>query len=139
MGKTVVKGQWIVLPYDLVKDLKDLRISPIGVVPQHNRRPWTITDLSQYGTNAETVKLAPLELMQFGAALPRLLVRIVHADPRHGLVYVYKGDYDDSFYRVYLDINDIPKVAVAFPPDADKNKRVTFPVVLLIGYGESVP
>jgi hypothetical protein len=26
--------QWIVLPYDLIKDLLGLQLSPIGVVPQ---------------------------------------------------------------------------------------------------------
>jgi hypothetical protein len=32
------KGQWIPLPYALVKDRPNLRLSPLGVVPQRDRR-----------------------------------------------------------------------------------------------------
>jgi hypothetical protein len=28
------KGQWILLPYELIKDLPNLRLSPLGMVPQ---------------------------------------------------------------------------------------------------------
>ena len=31
------KGFWLLLPYDQVKDLPGLRLSPIGVVPQRQR------------------------------------------------------------------------------------------------------
>ena len=34
MSDMIRKGYWLVLPYELVKHLPDLRISPIGVVPQ---------------------------------------------------------------------------------------------------------
>jgi hypothetical protein len=30
------KGQWILLPYELIKDLPNLRLSPLGVVPQRD-------------------------------------------------------------------------------------------------------
>ena len=33
------KNQWVVLPYQSVKHLNNLRISPPGVVPQRDRRP----------------------------------------------------------------------------------------------------
>jgi hypothetical protein len=39
MADMFEKGQWIALPFDQVKDLPNLRISPIGVVPQRDRRP----------------------------------------------------------------------------------------------------
>jgi hypothetical protein len=70
------KGFWTVLPYGLVKRLRGLRISPLGCVPQCGRRPWLIVDLSFYGVNVDTLKLAPHKAMQFGRALDRLLFRI---------------------------------------------------------------
>ena len=33
------KSQWIILPYDKVKELKGLRLSPPGVIPQRNQCP----------------------------------------------------------------------------------------------------
>jgi hypothetical protein len=74
----VLKGQWIVLPYHIVQALprrirKRLRVSPMGVVPQRDRRPRVIVDYSFFGVNAETVKLAPREAMQFGKALEQIL------------------------------------------------------------------
>ena len=35
----LLKSQWVVLPAADVVDLPGLRISPPGVVPQHDRRP----------------------------------------------------------------------------------------------------
>ena len=62
----VEKGQWLVLLYATVQDLPSLRLSPVGIVPQHNRRPRTIVDYSYHGVNAETVPLMAPEAMQFG-------------------------------------------------------------------------
>jgi hypothetical protein len=80
MADMVDKAQWIVLPYSLVERYPDLRISPIGVVPQH-KRPPTIVDYTYSGVNADTAPLCAPEAMQFGRALLRILQRIVHADP----------------------------------------------------------
>jgi hypothetical protein len=60
----------------LVKHLRGLRLSSLGSVPQHGRRSRLIVNLSFYGINVDTVKLAPHEAMQFGRALDRLLFRI---------------------------------------------------------------
>ena len=67
------KGQWMVLPYDSVKHLPHLHISPLGVVPQHERRPRTIVDYTFSDMNGELIPLAPHEAMQFGRALERFL------------------------------------------------------------------
>ena len=49
------KGQWILLPYALVKDLPNLRLSPLGVVPQRDRHPRVIVDYTYNGINEDTV------------------------------------------------------------------------------------
>ena len=40
------KQQWTVLPASMVKDIKGLRLSPLGLVPQRNRRNLMISDYS---------------------------------------------------------------------------------------------
>jgi hypothetical protein len=66
------KAQWLVFPYDAIKHLPNLRISPMGLrLPQHDRRPHTIVDYTFFGLNNDTVPiLAPRDAMQFGNALP---------------------------------------------------------------------
>ena len=51
MADMITKGYWVVLPYDLVKHIPNLCISPMGAVPQRERRPWTIVDYSFFGIN----------------------------------------------------------------------------------------
>jgi hypothetical protein len=64
------KGQSTVLPDPtLSRNLKGIRISPVGIVPQRNRRPHTIVDYSLYDVNDDTAPIAPGQSMQFGRAL----------------------------------------------------------------------
>jgi hypothetical protein len=88
----IQKGHWILLPASMVEEFQHLRLSPLGVVPQCDRRPWTICDYSFYDVNGNTVPLAPSDAMQFDKALHRLIAVIVAADPRFGPVYLSKID-----------------------------------------------
>jgi hypothetical protein len=54
------KGQWIVLPYSAVSHLPGLRISPLGVIPQQDRRPRWIVDYSWWDVNDNTLPLAAI-------------------------------------------------------------------------------
>jgi hypothetical protein len=140
----VLKGQWIVLPYEVVKKLprkltRQLRVSPMGVVPQRERRPRVIVDYSFFGVNNDTVKLAPREAMQFGKALERILRTIVEAHPQHGPVYLLKIDIADGFYRIWLNEHDILSLAVSLPPLHGDTLLVALPLVLPMGWTESPP
>lgn len=64
------QGFWTVLPLSTALTLPNVRVSPLGVVPQRDRRPRLIVDYSYSGVNHETVRLAPPEAMQFGRTLP---------------------------------------------------------------------
>lgn len=139
MADMTAKGQWMLLPYDLLRHLPQLRISPIGVVPQHDRRPRTIVDLSFFGVNDETIPLAPSESMQFGRALQRLLQRLVDADPRYGPTYIIKVDIADGFYRIHLNPRDTPLLGVAFPSAPDGTPLVAIPLTLPMGWVLSPP
>lgn len=131
------QGYWLVLPYSVVKDWPNLRISPLGVVPQRDRRPRLIVDYTFSGVNLATLQLAPREAMQFGRALQRVLSKIVHADPRFGPTYMAKIDIADGFYRVWVQIDDVPKLGVALPTSPGNAPLIAFPLALPMGWVES--
>ncbi len=133
------KSQWTLLPAELVTGLQNLRLSPLGVVPQHDRRPRTIVDYTFYDVNADTVPLAPHDAMQFGRALHRILSAIIHADPRFGPIYLSKVDIADGFYRIWLLPRDIPKLGVLFPSLPGDPQLIAFPLTLPMGWVASPP
>jgi hypothetical protein len=135
----VKKGHWVTLPYHLVRDLPSLWVSPMGVVPQRERRPRTIVDYTFSGLNASTRKTAPPESMQFGKALLRILQAIVYAPPEHGPVFLFKLDIADGFYRVWVRPEDVPKLAVTFPVNKGEQPMLAFPLALPMGWVESPP
>ena len=139
MAEMVKAAQWIVLPYSKIRGRPGLRVSPIGVVPQKERRPRTIVDYSYYSLNAETLPLAPMEAMQFGRALERYIRKIVHADPRFGPVKMIKVDLADGFYRVWVNAPDVIKLGVAFPNLAGEEPLIAFPIALPMGWTNSPP
>jgi hypothetical protein len=53
------KGQLTLLPAWLVFDEMQLGLTPLGVVPQRDRCPRTISDYSFFGVNHKTVPLSP--------------------------------------------------------------------------------
>ena len=133
------KMQWVVLPISAVKDLPGLRISPPGCVPQRDRRPRWIVDYSFSEVNAETLAICAVESMQFGHALDRILREILLSDPKLGPVQLLKVDISDGFYRINMNIDDIPKLGVAFPSEPGEEKLVAFPLVLPMGWKNSPP
>ena len=133
------KGQWVVLPYSAVRHLPGLRVSPPGVVPQRERRPHWICDYSWWNVNADTLPLAAMEAMQFGHALDRILREILLADPALGPVQLIKLDISDGFYRIAVNIDDIPKLGVIFPTPPGAEPLIAFPLVLPMGWTNSPP
>ena len=59
-------------------------LSPLGVVPQRDRRPRLNVNYTFLDINAETAPLAPRKAMRFGRALQRVISHIVHSDPPTG-------------------------------------------------------
>ena len=131
------KGQWVILPFEEVTHLPNLRLSPPGVVPQRERRPRWIVDYSFYDINDDTLPLV-LDSMQFGHALDRILREILLSNPQHDPVQLMKVDLSDGFYRLCLNIEDIPKLDVTFP-SATTDNLVAFPLVLPMGWKNSPP
>ena len=135
----IQKGQFVILPASEAMKLPGLRISPPGVVPQAERRPRMIVDYSFSGVNDETLPLAPIEAMQFGHALDRILREILLADPAKGPINLIKVDLSDGFYRIGLNVNDMPKLGLVFPTKPGEEPLVAIPLVLPMGWKNSPP
>jgi hypothetical protein len=133
------KKQWILLAAALVMMQEELRLSPLGVIPQRDKRPRSIIDYTFYRINEDTVVMAPPEAMQFGKALWRILAGIVDENPRLGPVYISKVDITDGFYCIWVKAEGIPKLGVLLPVEEGQDRLIGFPVVLLMGWKESPP
>ena len=96
MADFVENKFWMVLPYELVRDLLPLMLSPAAIKEERERKLHLLCDHSwDWGwpaINETTKPHAPPEAMQFGGTLPRLLHAIRHANPRYGPVRSSKQD-----------------------------------------------
>ena len=135
----VRKKFWVVLPAASILEHPALRLSPLGCVPQHGRRPRLIVDLSFHDVNQDTAALAPAKAMQFGYALRRVLWTMASADPAHGPVYMGKYDIADGYYRIQLTIDSMLPLAVTLPIRPGEAPLVAVPLVLPMGWKESAP
>ena len=77
--------------------------------------------------------LTALEALQFGHAIDLILRKIVIADSFLGLVQLMKIDLSNKFYRINLNINAIPKLAVIFPTKPGEPPLVAFLLVVPMG------
>jgi hypothetical protein len=128
----VSAGQWLVLPYQAVRELPKLRISPTGVVPQHDRRPRPIVDYTFSDVNNSTVSQAP-DAIQFSAALQRFLQRLKRADTRRGTIKLAKTDISDAFMHVWISLQTIPCLGAILPSYPDEEPLIAFPMILPMG------
>lgn len=135
----IEKQQWIVLPAAMIKHMYGLRLSPLGLVPQRNRRDRMISDYSYFDVNADTFNIAPSEAMQFGRTLWRLLFRIHHANDHFGPVFMSKIDLSDGFYRLWLRPEDTMRLAVLFPSREGEPPLIGIPLTNPMGWVSSPP
>jgi hypothetical protein len=131
------KGYWMLLPHEAVKDMVNVRWSPLGVVPQRERRPRVIVDYSFYGVNKDTLKLGPEEAIQFGKAVERLLKAGVRANPKFEPLLQYKLDISDGFYRIALSTSGSQRLGVLLLNFPGLPSLVAFPLALPIGWTDS--
>jgi hypothetical protein len=139
LASVIRKGHWTVLPVSLVRHLRNLRISPVGIVLQRDRRPRTIIDYTLYDVDNDTSPLAPGQSMQFGRALNRILRTILDANPRFGHVYLSKVDIADGFYRILILTSDIPKLGVVLLQQPGEEQLIGFPLALPMDWVNSPP
>ena len=134
-------GFWVVLPLKQLRTLPggDLRLSPMAVKEEFNRRPRVLVDHTWFGVNEHTLPDLPKEVMQFGGTLPRLLWLLRHANPAKGRVFLSKFDIDNGFYRLFLDADDALKLATLMPKYEGEEQLLAIPLVLTMGWTNSPP
>jgi hypothetical protein len=135
----IQKGHWVLLPSHMVLEEENLRLSPLGVVTQRDRRPQNICDYTFFLVNLDTTPLAPSEAMQFGKALWRILQQVSTASPRLGPVNLSKIDIADGFYIIWINPNDVPKLGVMFPGAPGDEPLIGLPLVLPMGWMQPPP
>jgi hypothetical protein len=135
----VHKGYWTVLPASVISHHQDLRLSPLGVVPQHDRRPRIICDYTYSGVNDATQHTGPQEAMRFGQTLRRIIAQIVRANPKFGPVHLGKYDLADGYYRIPLNPTHAMRLACLLPTASGEEPLVAIPLVLPMGWTESAP
>ena len=73
-----------------------------------------------------------MDAMHIGHVLYHILQEILLVDPSLGPVQPMKIDLSDGFYRVGLNIDDIPKLGVVFPTKSGQELLIVFPLVFPI-------
>jgi hypothetical protein len=135
----IQKKFWMVLPASKIMHHPELRLSPLRVVPQHERRPRIICDYSFHGINEATVATEPHEATRFGRALRRIMTQIVRANPKFGPVLMGKVDLADGYYRIPLNPAHAMRLACLFPKSTGDEPLIAIPLVLPMGWTESPP
>ena len=130
----IKKHFWTVLPASLVLHHKELKLSPLGVVPQHERCPCVICNYTFFGANQDTTPTEPLEVMQFGKMLPRLLQALAYANPKYGPIYAAKCILLDSFHRLQQSLDSILPLAVLLLTPPGEDPLEALPLVVPMGW-----
>jgi hypothetical protein len=145
----------IVLWEDLKKlKPRNLKISPIAVVPQKDRRGRIILDLSfpvypertkanprpdpiQKGVNETTVKLAPQDPVKEIGNVFRRVVTLLDSAALDDVVMLTKIDLSDGFWRMLVRELDMYNFAYVMPDPPGSPIRIVIPAALQMGWAES--
>lgn len=138
-----------IVEWDAIKDAlpRKLKISPVALVPQANRRPRIILDLSfpvrlgreivQQAVNDSTEPLAdPRAIDQIGKVMPRTLEFMANA-PREHPIYFSKYDISDGFWRMVVARGEEWNFAYVLPQPPGAPVRLVVPNALQMGWKES--
>jgi hypothetical protein len=130
---------------------KNLKISPIAVVPQRDRRGRIILDLSfpvypqdkkdrqplQAGVNETTTKLAPQEPVQEIGQVFRRLLDLINGAEAGEVVMLAKIDLSDGFWRMIVQEDQQWNFAYVMPDPPGHPVRIVVPSALQMGWAES--
>ena len=139
MSEFIENKFWVVLPYELVRHMPQLQLSPAAVKEERARKPRLLCDHSWYPVNETTVPHSPPEAMQFGWALQRVMRTVRHANPEHGPVHLCKFDIKDGFYRMFLNAHDCPRLGIILPRYEGETQLIAIPMSCTMGWVQSPP
>ena len=144
LSEFVESKYWVVLPYQTVRSLEHLMLSPAAVKEERERKPRLLCDHSWPwagwpSINDSTIPHAPPEAMQFGRTLQRVCREVRHANPKFGPVRASKYDIKDGFYRLSLRARDCLRLALVFPKFPNEEQLVAIPLSTTMGWVQSPP
>jgi hypothetical protein len=98
-------------------------------------------DYSFYHTNVACLPHAPLQAMQFGTALSRLLEHLVYCNRAHSPPIMSKIDLANGYYHVPQSSTAALALAVLLPSDLphDSTTLIALPLALPMGWSHSPP
>ena len=146
----VARGQARIVDWaDLRKNLpRNLKISPIAMVPHSSRKWRAILDLSFMlkfdmgsvpSVNSTSAELAPRSALdQLGHVLPRIIAAMAQADQDTPL-FLAKWDIKDGFWRLMTERGSEYNFAYVLPQEEGKPPRIVIPTPLQMGWTESPP
>jgi len=134
MWDMICKRYWVVLPFSEVQHFPSLKLAPAGIVPQRTRRPRPIMDYTFTAVNQGSLNIAPMQAMQFGTTIHRILQCIAYARSIHGPVLMSKIDLSDGYYHVPLSPSAALELAVVLPPLTGTKPIIGIPLVLPMGW-----
>jgi hypothetical protein len=132
----------------------NLKISPLAVVPQKDRRGRLILDLSfpvypertransqpqllQQGVNDRTIRLAPdAPVREIGNVFRRVL-SLLNDSEADEVVMLSKVDLSDGFWRMLVQKTSIWNFAYIMPDPQGHPTRIVIPSALQMGWAES--
>ncbi len=143
MAEFIDSKFWAVLPYKLVHDLSNPQLLLAAVKEEWERKPRLLCDHSWpwnwTSVNNSMVPHAPLEVMQFGRTLARVLQCIRHANPQCGPVWVAKYDLKDGFYWLFLRAADCLHLGILLPIHEGEPPLIAIPMACTMGWMGSPP
>jgi hypothetical protein len=144
MAEFIENKSWVVLPYEIVRDLEEIMFSQAAVKDKRNCKPRLLCDhswpwLGWLSVNDTTIPHAPPESMQFGRTLQRLLWLIQHANPKFGPPKTNKQDLKDGFYRLFLKALDCLRLAVVLPKFKGEPQLIAIPLACTMGWVQLPP
>ena len=139
MSEFIENKFWTVLPYDRVRHIPALQLSPAAVKDERDRKPRLPCDHSWSPVNETTSPHAPPEAMQFGGTLHRVLRQVRYANPKFGPTYLAKHDIKDGFYRMFLKASDCPRLAIILPRYPGEPQLIAIPMSCTMGWTQSPP
>jgi hypothetical protein len=148
-----------IIPWKKLRKLRprQLKISPLAVVPQRNRRGRMILDLSfavrkgkrgrkrgrndevllQESVNDSTVRQAPdVPVKELGNVLPRLL-DFMTTVPAEEHIYFSKLDLADGYWRMIVEQEQRWNFAYVMPGEPGDEVMIVVPSALQMGWNES--
>ena len=130
---------------------RNLKVSPVALIPQEGRRGRIILDLSfpvyqevdgvvtatQASVNDTTVLTAPsIPVREIGKVLPRLLQYMCDT-PRGVHILFSKLDISDGFWRLVVNNTDAFNFAYVLPQPPTEPIRLVIPSAVQMGWVES--